>query len=328
LESSPAMVSARLIGVSFFDRNANQFVDLAEQVIPPSALPAMLPRRIKYLNITSLLYYARHVDEWHQVKSAMDDLRVQVGRRLVNDRIETALRKTHSVELQDAAFAYTIRTDGPPARLPEEGGVELTGVTIEERRGTRRRTAVADRASIEVVRADTLEHCGVQIDAYNVRITVDGQTVSRAKETFGPVSVPRDVLDRVSGLSTSALFDPIEARGEDDPVVEKQAKALYQRTRVLNDITGTINERLAFSVSVFVLVILAAALGIVFRGSHTVVAFGISFIPSLLVIVTIVMGKQMAQNAGTHWVGLGVLWGGIVLVAAFDVWALLRLVRR
>ena len=90
---------------------------------------------------------------------------------------------------------------------------------------------------------------------------------------------------------------------------------------------AAIHERSAFSVSVLTLVILGAALGIVFRGSQAVVAFGISFIPSLLVMVTIVTGKQLAHNAPTHGIGLMVMWTGIAIVAAVDGWRLTRVVR-
>ncbi len=57
-------------------------------------------------------------------------------------------------------------------------------------------------------------------------------------------------------------------------------------------------------------------------------AFGISFVPSLLVIVAIVMGKQMAQNAPTHWLGIAVIWSGIVAIAGLDVWVLGKVLRR
>ena len=89
-----------------------------------------------------------------------------------------------------------------------------------------------------------------------------------------------------------------------------------------------INERFAFSISVVVLVILGAALGIIFRGAHVMIAFGISFVPSLIIILGIVTGKQMAYNAPTFVVGLDVMWGVIGAVAALDVWLMLHVLRR
>ena len=76
------------------------------------------------------------------------------------------------------------------------------------------------------------------------------------------------------------------------------------------------------------LVILAAVLGIVFRGSHVMTAFGISFVPLLFVLLMIVTGKQMSHNAGTHVLGLMMIWSGLLVVAGLDVWTLTRVLRR
>ena len=67
----------------------------------------------------------------------------------------------------------------------------------------------------------------------------------------------------------------------------------------------------------------AAALGRLLRSRRGQLA-----IPSLFVIVTIIMGRQLTQNAGTTIIGIAAIWGGIVLVGGVDVWTLTRLVRR
>jgi hypothetical protein len=69
-------------------------------------------------------------------------------------------------------------------------------------------------------------------------------------------------------------------------------------------------------------------LGIVLRGAHVLVAFGISFVPLVFVLVMLVAGRQMANNAPTHVLGLAFMWGGIVTVAGVDVWMLQRVLRR
>lgn len=328
LDASPTTVAARLVGVSFYDHQARRFVDLAEQTIPPTALPAMLPRQIKYLDLPSLVYYARHLDEWHQVRRVMDDLRVHVARRMVNDLVEDELHRRGFVSFEAGDVVITVRSDHRPARIPRDGGIEIVEATIEERRGERLVRGAASRAVIEVARGETVEDCAVEIVAYDVRLTRDDQSVSRSKETFGPAPLPRVVLDRVGRATPDELLQPIATRGDRDPILEKQAAARRERIRIRYDIIGTINERTAFSVSVLALVILAAALGIIFRGAHTIVAFGISFVPSVFVIVTIIMGKQMAQNVETHTLGLAILWGGIVLVSALDLWTLWCVLRR
>ena len=47
-----------------------------------------------------------------------------------------------------------------------------------------------------------------------------------------------------------------------------------------------------------------------------------------LVISTIIMGKQLIEKPGMTWVGIGVIWGGIVLVAIVDLFVLTKVVRR
>ena len=76
------------------------------------------------------------------------------------------------------------------------------------------------------------------------------------------------------------------------------------------------------------LVVFGAVLGIVLRGAHLLTAFGISFVPSLLVFVAIAAGKQLAQNETTPWLGVCVIWGGLLLVLLLDGWALTKVLRR
>ena len=74
--------------------------------------------------------------------------------------------------------------------------------------------------------------------------------------------------------------------------------------------------------------ILGAALAIVLRGSQVLVAFGISFIPSLFVISTIIMGKQLIDNPETLTTGISVVWLGIVVTGIIDLVILTKVLRR
>jgi len=76
------------------------------------------------------------------------------------------------------------------------------------------------------------------------------------------------------------------------------------------------HSRLAFGISCVVLVLLGAALGIVFRSSHLLTAFGVSFIPAAFCLITIFTGKHIAeQSTSSTVVGIMFLWSGIALVA-------------
>lgn len=207
------------------------------------------------------------------------------------------------------------------------GGIELTNVTFEENRASRRRAGSAERAVIEVSRGESLATSGLRVELRNVRVSDGTSQLHRAKETIGPIAIAPDIVDRVEAMSVDDLLRPASADGE-DALDEMRANAADALAETVREVLGTISERSAFSVSIFVLVILAAVLGIVFRGAHVMTAFGISFVPLLFVLLMIVTGKQMAQNAATHLLGLLTIWSGIVVVAGLDVWTMSKVLRR
>lgn len=66
------------------------------------------------------------------------------------------------------------------------------------------------------------------------------------------------------------------------------------------------------------LVVLGAALGVIVRGGQVLTAFGVSFIPALFVIVTIIMGRQLAEQPDKALIGLVIIWTGIAVAAAMN----------
>lgn len=318
--------SGRMVNLSFFDLEAQRFAELSQQVVAARDLPALVPRKIKFLNLPQLLRYLVHPERWTAVTSAFERLRMFVARRMVYDWLADQWA-THGkqITLPDPEGRYVV-SSAQANRLARDAGIELKDARVEIEQGGAPQTCQAQRVVLEVSRGDSIEESGIQIDAYDARISSRQQSVSRPKATFGPAPLPAIVLQRVNSLGPAALLT--FPAGDSGPLAEQQVKAGLERDTTIRDIMATLNERNAFSVSVLVLVVLGAALGIVFRGAQAVVAFGISFVPSLLVIVTIVMGKQMAHNAATHQAGLLVMWGGIVVVAFIDVWMLARVVRR
>jgi hypothetical protein len=318
--------SGRMVNLSFFDLEAERFAELSQQVVAARDLPALVPREIKFLNLPRLLHYSAHPELWFEVTSAFDRLRMFVARLAAYDRLADQWANAgRRIVLADSDGHYTL-SSAQADRLARDSGIELRQARVEITQGGRRQTCEAERVVLEVTRGDSIDGAGVQIEAYNARVSSGGQSVTRAKAAFGPAPLPPDVVQKVGALSPAALL--AYPAGGPGPLAEQQLKTRAARDAAVRAIVSTLHERHAFSASVLVLVVLGAALGIIFRGAQAVVAFGISFVPSLLVIVTIVMGKQMAHNASTHQFGLLVMWSGILVVACGDLWLLTRVVRR
>jgi len=319
--------SGSMSGLSFYDRRAGRFADLAEQSIPPNELPTLLPPQIKFLTLGELFHYWADPSRWHQVAEALDRLRTSIGKRLVYDELLADWKDDKHLSLSDTAARYTVRA-AEAARLLRDDGIELTDVTVDDERQGRRRTYAAKRATIDLSRGDTFEQSSLRIELFEVRMHDGTRPVDRVKETLDPMALSPQWTQRVAGLSEDELLRTDTSQESGGPLSERRERARDVLGAVVRKIIATIHERTAYSISVFGLVILGAALGIVFRGSHVLVAFGISFVPSLIVIITIVTGRQMACNANTHVVGLMLLWAGIAALAALDWWTLARVLRR
>jgi lipopolysaccharide export LptBFGC system permease protein LptF len=320
-------VAAKLVGLSLFDREAGRFIDLAEQPIAVSR-PPLGRIEIKFLNLLELWHYFRRPGEWREVESGMTQLRLASARRLVNDRILSDWAADKTFELADADARYVVQAQHA-VEVPRDGEIELQGVTIREYRGGKERVFTAARGVVAAGQARSLKEASLHLDAYDAT-TRDGENVlRRTKESFQPVRVPPEVVAQVEGLSNEQLLAaPAGAASHDDFVSKRREAALDAAGKTVRAVAATLHERFAFSLSVLVLVVLAAALGVHLRGAHLMVAFGISFIPSLVVILSIVAGKQMAQNAGTYLGGLAMMWAGLGVVIVLDWLTLTRWLRR
>lgn len=320
-------IEGTMWGLSYYDRRQGQFFEESFQTIPGNDLPSMVPLKVKYLELHELFYYWANPTEWASVKEDLDRLRQKVGGYLVYDDLESLWRKGQKrFTLGKGDLIYQFYST-KAARGPTEGEFVLEDVKIEETRGGKKRTLTALSATFELTHAEDIRKAALMVDLRGVTLS-DGTTQQkRAKEMLGPIAIDATLLEKVAMFDEGALVSQSKAFAN-DPFAKVRAYALESKDSTVRRIIGALSERTAFSVSVFVLVILAAALGIIFRGSHVMVAFGISFVPALFVILSIVMGRQMSHNADTHLLGLIVMWSGIVMVAGIDMWTLKKVLRR
>ncbi len=319
-------IAGRMRGLSCYDRKLDSFYEEGDQAIPPNVLPAPMPEKIKFLKLPELLYYWSRPTEWVDVREEIDQVRRAVGARLAYQQFHRDWDDDHTLTLTDSATRYDIQA-GACDLIPGDRGVELADVNIKEVSRDSERSITAGRAMLELARGDSVSDSGLELDLYDVKLSDGTTTVERAKSVVGPVPLNPQLVAQVEALGDEELLRQRDA-APDDRLARRRAQAREELAKTSRRIVGAINERAAFSLSMFVLVILGAVLGIVFRGSHVMTAFGISFIPALIVIVAIMAGRQMSHNVGTHLMGLLVMWSGIVGVAGLDLWTLTKVLRR
>jgi len=123
------------------------------------------------------------------------------------------------------------------------------------------------------------------------------------------------LLDLVTGDLASQLKDP------PSEILAKGRAGLFKMIQgTLKDIKAEINSRLVFGIGCVPMILIGIGLGVLQKGGHLLSAFGASCLPAAVLIVSIVSGKHLTQNAGTDSAtGILIMWGGLaflILLAA------------
>ena len=332
-EDNRIRVSGTMIGPSFYDRRDRRFAELGETGFAPYSLDTLVPPEIKFLTLGGLWHFRAHPQEWNEVAARIQKLRDAAGRQEMYEELLTDWKKDQELKLSDARTELSVRAKDC-VLAPRSGGLECVGLVVEERRSGRdqgsghERRFTAERGAIEAVRGDTLADSSLALTVYELEETFRDGVQKKPKDTLGPVRLDPGMVMRLQSVSDDALLAGAAPGSKDEAVEKAREEAFRWRRDVVLRIIATIHERFAFSLSIPVLVILGTALAIIMRGSHVLTAFGVSFLPAIAVIITIVMGKQLAQNAVSHHLGLAVLWSGVGLVVLLDVVTLTRWLRR
>jgi hypothetical protein len=317
-------VSGSMNGMSLYDRRDSRFADVDEQSFPLVELPTLLPAEIKFLTLGELLTYLKDVGSWAGVRDALAQLRMLVAGQLTYENLLARWRPGEPLEVGPANLRYLIRSE--TAACVPHGGLEFTNATVDEYRNDHRRRVSADRVELEVIPGRRLADLALRLELRTRE--PESSSGSMRREFLGPVPVAAEAYAALITVSDADLPRFAERFGSEESVRRQNERVAKERGHAVRRMAATIHERAAFSISVLVLVLLGAVLGVILRGAHVVTAFGIGFVPMILVMLAIMAGKQMAHNASTHVAGLVVMWGGIAVVAMVDCWAVFRLLRR
>ena len=144
----------------------------------------------------------------------------------------------------------------------------------------------------------------------------------------GQIRIPEDIAAEINKITPSeAYHNGGEGGGlTDNPTIHKNLQLLNNEhvVKLRRDIISEMHTRSAYSISCLLMVMLGGVLGLIFRGGQFVSALVTATVPATAVIVTILMGKNIAQNPdvllannpdASITMGITIIWGGIVLLA-------------
>ena len=158
----------------------------------------------------------------------------------------------------------------------------------------------------------------------------DGTSTQRERDDYRIEDLipPSEILERIEACTPAAVMNQATVLPA-DPDLERGRKTLWKQAQELRRrIKSVLHYRMSFALSALVTILMGAALGVIFRGSRALAAFGLACIPFAIVALFIAVGKQMIESESTQHVGPWLIWGGLTLVAAADLVILRVGVRR
>ncbi len=338
-EDGRATVVGQGEGITYYEPRVGQFGRSATMTLNPVEFEIAVPAKLKFLTLGDLLRLREDPGEWVDVRSEMDRLRIAVARARTRERVLKHARELGAFQLGDEHESLRVETTAVPL-VDKDGGVtwesaEKPIVVIEKRSGAERRIT-APRVFLEIGRDGSLDQITLSLrlfDGVYLGDFADPEASIRIPEWTSPtLRLPAATIAELVSMDAETLAAEAARTsrdGEGDPLlVRQEARARHEWSATLQKITGVIHQRFAFAFSVPVLVTLAAVLGVMLRDSQMLTAFGISFIPSLVVVIAIVAGKQLLEKTGTETLGLVVLWSGLTLVTIVDLVFVTRVLKR
>lgn len=333
----PGRLIVKLLDVHEFNHNPPRFVTLKDQgaVYSLGDLPTSRRLNLKYHDLWDLFRYQRNPAQTDVLKGRLDDFRQKLAGLTLVDRLVATLAQHGQAVFTGQGTELRVRLKGECRSDVEErhAQVSMRGqIQVDATTSGRTRTGFARNADLSIqpsrdgMAVSISLRDGVKLldpaqsrEAIPQAGSYDGMptvTIPMASLPAGSTYTDEQILDRDIVLPIPRLLQ------------EERTRLAANEQNILREITAAIHSRLAMSVSTIILVMLATGLGIVLRGGHALTAFGVSFIPTIIVVLMITTGRQLGEQAGTAILGLALMWGILALVAVLDGVVIFGFVKR
>ena len=333
----------------------------------------------KFMNVWRLKQLYHDPKESSKVKRVLSEVIQRDQAIYLADRIAAELNSSGQapIKLADGEVDVLTRTKDTPAAISMGGEVSLPALPASSEMSLWLATQASVDAMSSVAGIPIPIPMPMPTPAENRPITFHQRIPGHATPTFTARSAhlhahPTGDSDTIK--LTVELTDVVGILGEDQfrrksesftlelplpPAAQKIANRdidYYQRPAslkldrqrvgrevflVTNQVLAESNNRVSFAISCLVLVMVGAALGLMFRSGNYLTAFAISFIPALMTITLIVAGQRVSgslpdpmtvdvrsyQNKPLH-TGLALIWTGNCVNLLLAVGLLGRLQRK
>ncbi len=334
---SPVSITARMLKVRVYDHQRGRLMGAENPMLGLPQIPAIPTggrMKLKFLDLSELFYFQDHPVEAPALQDKLARFRRETtGLALATQVLDSMTRRRQAVLKNPAGQEYRIRARR--VRLDDQGRrprLEMQEPVLEQI-DEARHTRLYKAGKGEILFQTGGDNLTVGFVLRDNVLLQDPQESPRWAQQVSPYEapallLPAESIPATASYSDEQILDTSVALPMPEPL-QKARKDLAGKMHELGrEITAAIHARLTMSASTLVLVLLAAALGIVLRGGHALTAFGVAFIPTVIVVLVITTGRQLAEQEATSLVGLATMWGIIAAMAIVDAVIVLAGIRR
>lgn len=341
-DTTGTTIAGTLINFTAYDERRSQILSEKTEHFGPVAMPTSYKPPIKFLSMPQLLRLHRDPMLYYEMRNRLGALQERLTRDVIANRLVRQFNRTGLVEIRQGERTITMRGDSAEMELFDGKVVLREGVEVVETQGNVQRTFLAKSGHLVIGSINGMEdpRPNMSIRLVDVRI-YDPRSGSVDRASFRdsydlpPVVLMESVAQQVQHIDLERLLADDFEMTLGDESFQLAADTWDVREWLIKDLSRTrqkvvseLNGRFCYSLSALVLLTLGAGLGIIFKGGHVVSAFGLSFIPVLVVVVSIMLGRQVTETPGLETIGPLVIWAGLVAVLLANFVVLGKFLRR
>ena len=311
-------VTVELQGVRAVDRSrpVTQSVDLQRQVLGPFEIPLPLRSKMKFQDLPTLRSYIARPDDIPEVSDMLFNFKRGMMEQYLFQDVVEHVSAGYDLFAGDTVYRITAEQ---MRQSPATNQPELAGVTVLERLASgEQRIMTAERATVELKNALDRERPNVVVElSGGVRIksspgSPSDRVVSIDKQSLLPASFtdqPR-LVERLAKFTPATALDPEVSFGLSTPKLNERRAALIKRKdKFVSEVRGEIHFRASYAVSAVAVILIGAMLGIVMRGGQVLTAFGISCVPTAIVVIACIVGRNYSDQPEKALFSMGMMWG-------------------
>ncbi len=307
------------IRVTFHVRDGQDFevgkraVVIDQQQIGPIEVPIPSAGRLSMADLGSLFRWQRQPWGAPRIREDYRDYINDLTRQRYLARCAETLLESPPLVLEDEDYdrtymvaCDTLRWSGDNKRLI----LENADIRVDD-------VAEARPLTYDVERADLTPAA-----LPSGRFLVELRLVSNTGDTLRTLDLsqsPDQMVPEHRVPTPAEIRDPDVALALPESFEQRRIGLQKGTARMERKLAGTIHFRLGSTASALVILIMGAALGVIFRGARALAAFALAMVPFFCVTVVMALGQQLTHHEQTHYLGPFITWGGLGVVALTDL---------